>query len=99
MMGKRNFANVDAAQGSATEAEDLEPHTVLAAALVAVQVTLGFKRPQNVAGGTLWHLQLAADLGVAEAFRLLGYRLQHGQSPFYRNRRRFVIGGHAESLW
>src|ERR1039458_5635068 len=94
--GQRNLAHINPAESAAAEAQDLQSDAVFAAALVSIQVTLGFECAQDVARRTLWNLELAADLGVAQAFWLLGNRFQHGESAFDGNRGRFVFGGHRQ---
>jgi len=92
--GQRNLAHVDAAEGAATQAQNLQSNAVLAAWRLPIQVALGFERAQDVTGGTLWNLKLAADLGIAEAFGFVGNRFQHGKRSLDRNRRRFALGIH-----
>ena len=76
--GQRHFAHVNAAERAAAEAQNFQAHAVLSRFRIAVQVALLLQRAQDVAGGTLWNLQLAADFGVGQAFRFLGDGLQHG---------------------
>ena len=87
MIGQRDFTHVNATQSAAAEAQNLQSYAVLPALRIAVHVTLLFERAQDVAGGTLWNFQFAADLGVAQAIRLLGYRFQHGRARVRRLRK------------
>ena len=93
-MGNAIFTNVNPAERTATQAQDLQSDAILTGVRFTIQVSLLFQRAQDVAGGTLWNLEFAADLGVAHAFGFLSDRLQHGECPFDRNRRRFVFERH-----
>src|SRR5579864_3048672 len=82
---QRDFANINSTERAAAETEDFQSDAVSAAVLISIQVPLRFERAQNIAGGTLWNLKLAADFGVAKAFRLMCDRFKHGQSALNSN--------------
>ena len=81
-------ANIQPAQRSAAQAEDLQAHAVLSRLGIASQIALGLERAQDVTGGTLWNVEFAADFGIAQAIGYLGNGFQHGQSAFNGGRGR-----------
>ena len=96
---KGNFADIDSAKGAAAQAQNFQSDAIFSRLFVPVHIILLLERAQNVAGRTLWNLQLAADFRVAHPLRLLRHSLEHAESALDRNRWIFFLVGHSKSLW
>src|SRR5437016_5887128 len=83
--GQRNFAYIDSAERAAAEAQNFQANAIFAVVFIPIQVSLGFQGTQDVAGGTLWNLEFAADFSIVQAFWLMSDGFQHGQSALNCN--------------